>query len=47
MTLITALEKQLDGSHTKLLRAALNLSSNDHISNKELYGDLPPISTNL
>ena len=43
----TALEKHLDGCHTKLLRAALNVSCNDHISNKELYRDLPPISTRL
>ena len=47
LTLTTALEKHLDGCHTKLLRAALKVSCNDHISNKELYRDLPPISTRL
>ena len=40
----TALEGQLDGCYTRLLRAALNISWRDHISNEELYGDLPPIS---
>ena len=47
LTLTTALEKHLDGCHKKLLRAALNVSCNDHISNKELYRDLFPISTRL
>jgi len=42
-----ALEKQLDGCFTWLLRADLNISLRDHISNKELCGDLPPISTSL
>ena len=47
LTLTTALETHLDGCHTKLLRAAVNVNCNDHISNKELYRDLPPISTRL
>ena len=47
LTLTTALEKHLDGCHTKILRAALKVSCNDHISNKELYRDLFPISTRL
>ena len=34
-TLTTALEKQLDGCYTRLLRAALNVSWKDRISNKE------------
>ena len=34
-TLTTALKKQLDGCYTRLLRAALNVSWKDHISNKE------------
>ena len=29
------MEKQLDGCYTRLLRAALNVSWKDHISNKE------------
>ena len=42
-----ALQKELDGCFTRLLRADLNISLRDHISNKELYRDLPPISTSL
>ena len=42
-----ALEKQLDGCFTWLLRADLNITLRDHISKKELYGDLPPISASL
>ena len=42
-----ALQKQPDGCFTRLLRADLNISLRDHISNKELYGDPPPISTSL
>ena len=38
------MEKQLDGCYTRLLRAALNVSWKDHISDKELYGDLPSLS---
>ena len=34
-TLTTALGKQLDDCYTRLLRAALNVSRKDHISNKE------------
>ena len=33
--------------NTRLLCAALNVSWRDYISNKELYGDLSPISTSL
>ena len=42
-----ALQKQLDYCFTRLLRADLNISLRDHISNKALNGDLPPISTSL
>jgi len=43
----TALEKQLDGFYSRLLCADLNISWREHISNKELYRDLPLISTSL
>ena len=33
--------------YSRLLRVALNVTWRDHISNEELYGDLPPISTSL
>lgn len=48
-TLTASLENQLDGCYARLLRAALDKSYRDGISNKELYGDgdLPSISTTL
>ena len=46
-TLTNNLEKQLDGCYTRLLRAALNESWRNHMTNKELYRDLLPISVRL
>ena len=43
-TLTKRLEKKLDGTYTKLLRAALNVSWKQHLTNKQLYGNLPAIS---
>ena len=38
-------EKELDGTYTRLLRKVKNVSWRDRISNKQLYGDLRPISS--
>ena len=46
-TLTKSLEQRLDGCYTRLLRAALNISWRQHTTNKELYGDLPRVSTTL
>ena len=46
-TLTRTLEKQLDGCYTRMLRAALGVSWRDHMTNLELYGRIPPISTTL
>lgn len=46
-TLTTALENKLDGAYTRMLRAALNVSWEEHMTNKELYGSLPPISQTI
>ena len=43
-TLTSKLEKKLNGAYTKMLRAALNRSWKDHLTNKELYGNIPLIS---
>ena len=43
-TLTKALTKKLDGTYTRLLRAALNVSWRQHMTNKELYGILPKIT---
>ena len=38
------LEKQIDGLYTKLLRRILGVRWRDHVTNKELYGDIPLLS---
>ena len=46
-TLTKSLEKTLDGSYTRMLRAALNISWKQHPTKKVLYGMLPPISDTI
>ena len=41
LTLTRTLEKRLDGAYTRMLRAALDISWTKHITNIELYGNLP------
>ena len=41
----TRRSKSLDGAYTKMLRAVYNVSCQSHTTNKELYGNLPPITT--
>ena len=43
--LTKSLAKSLDGKYTKMLRVVCNVPPLTHISNKNLYGNLPPIST--
>ena len=43
-TLTEKLEKKLDGTYTRMLRAIFNKSWRDHPTNVELYGNIPPIS---
>ncbi len=43
-TLTAALTKSLDGCYTRMLRVVFNISWQQHITNKELYGDLPKVS---
>ena len=43
-TLTKSLQKQLDGMYTRMLRMVLNVSWKDHLTNKELYGNLPKVS---
>ena len=37
----------IDGCYRRLLRAALNVSWSDHVTNEALYGDKPPISETI
>ena len=41
------MKKQLDGCCTRMLRMALNVSWKQHITNIQLYGELPPVSTKV
>ena len=42
-TLTKQLEKKLDGNHTRMLRAILNKSWQQHPTRCQLYGHLPPV----
>ena len=44
-TFTVAQERSLDGTYTRLLLKALNISYKDHIPNITLYGSLAPISS--
>ena len=46
-TLTTALESKIDGAYTRMLRAALNVSWKEHMTNTELYGKISPISQTI
>ena len=37
-------KKALDGVYTRMLRAALNVTWEDHVTNADLYGYLPRLS---
>ena len=41
------LEKKLDGNYTRMLRAILNKSWQQHPTKHQLYGHLPPITKNI
>ena len=46
-TVTKKIGKSLDGCYTRMLRSALDVSWRDHMTNKELYGDLPKITTKI
>ena len=46
-TLTKTMEKRLNGCYTRMLRMALNVSGNDHITNEKLYASLKPIATKI
>jgi len=41
------LNKEVDGTYTRLLRQMLNIDWRQHITNEELYADLPRISETI
>ena len=46
-TLTKRLEKKLDGNYTRMLRAILNKSWQQHPTRHKLYGHLPPITKTI
>ena len=46
-TITKRLGKQLDGCYTRMLRMALNISWTQHLTNRQLYRNLPPISVKI
>ena len=46
-TLTQAMEKSLDGTYTRMLRMALGIKWMDHITNEEVYGNLPRVTTKI
>ena len=46
-TLTKRLEKKLDGNYTRMLRAILNRSWQQHPRRRQLYGHLPPITKTI
>ena len=41
------MEKQINGCYTRMLRMAYNVSYKDHVTNEELYGNLPQVSIKI
>ena len=41
------LEKKLDGNYTRMLRAILNKSWQQHPTRRQLYGHLPPVTKTI
>ena len=46
-TLTKRLEKKLDGNYTRMLRAILNKSWQQHPTRRQLFGHLPPITKTI
>ena len=46
-TLTRTHSKALDGSYTRMLRMVFNISWKDHVTNAELYGDLPRLTDKI
>ena len=44
-TLTKILESKLDGTYTRMLRTALNISWRQHPTKVQLYGNIPPLTT--
>ena len=47
LALTSALIISLDGAYTRMLRMSLNISWKQHVTNEELYDDLPKLSCKI
>ena len=41
------IEKKIDGAYTRMIRATLNVSWKEHLTNKELYGKTPKVTSSI
>ena len=46
-TLTSTMEKKIDGAYTRMLQAALNVSWREHMTNRELYNNIPRITSSI
>ena len=46
-TVTPKMEKELDGRYTRMLRTVLNVNWKQHMTNAELYDNLPKISQKI
>ena len=46
-TLNVKQQKSLDGTYTRMLRKAFNIKWQEHVTNKEVYGKLPLVSSKI
>ena len=46
-TITAKIRKALDGCYTRMLRSAWNVDWRTHMTNEELYGDIPQITTKI
>ena len=46
-TLTSTPEKNIDGAYMRMLRAALNVSWREHMTNRELYNNIPRITSSI
>ena len=46
-TISKTLSKKIDGTYTRMLRKALNIHWSSHITNKQLYGELPAVADKI
>ena len=46
-TLTHTMDKQRNGCYNRMLRMAMNINYKDHVTNEELYGNLPQVTSKI